>query len=86
MYGKSTNSDGVRGESTSGRAGFFVGRVEITGNLQVNGQKTFRLDHPLEPENKYVNHFVVESPEMKNVYDSLVELDEDGSAWVQLPG
>jgi hypothetical protein len=81
----STNSDGVMGEGTYGRAGFFVGDVEITGKLQVNGGKSFRLDHPLDLQYKYLNHSVVESPEMKNVYDGLVELDEDGSGWVQLP-
>jgi hypothetical protein len=30
-------------------------------------------------------HSFVESPDMKNVYDGVVQLDQDGEAWVQLP-
>jgi hypothetical protein len=47
--------------------------------------KPFTIDHPLDPENKYLVHTSVESSEMKNVYDGVVRLDEDGQAWVELP-
>jgi hypothetical protein len=45
----------------------------------------FRIDHPTDPANKYLNHSSVASPEMKNVYDGVVELDADGAARVELP-
>lgn len=45
----------------------------------------FRIDHRLDPRNKYLQHSFVESPDMKNVYDGLVVLDKQGEAWVALP-
>jgi len=77
---------GVKGESASpnGYAGYFVGNVEVTGNL-IKGSSTFKIDHPLDPENKYLSHSVVESPDMMNIYNGIVTLDKDGSAEVTLP-
>ncbi len=71
-------------ESSSGYAGDFVGSVRISGYLTKAGG-SFQIDHPLDPQNKFLNHFFVESPEMKNVYDGLVMLDGNGEAWVELP-
>jgi len=84
VYGDSRHSTGVIGRSETGLAGLFLGGVEIQGPLTA-ATKPFRIDHPLDPENKYLNHVSVESPQMKNVYDGVVELDEDGASWVQLP-
>ncbi len=66
------------------------GNVGISGNLTVSGTITkgggsFRIDHPLDPENKYLYHFFVESSEMKNVYDGIVVCDQRGEAVVELP-
>jgi hypothetical protein len=61
-------------------AGFFDGGIRV-----INGPKAFTIDHPLDPENKYLVHACVESSEMKNVYDGVARLDEDGAAWVDLP-
>jgi hypothetical protein len=47
--------------------------------------KIFRIDHPLDPANKYLVHTAVESPDMKNVYDGLVTLDGQGEATVNFP-
>lgn len=58
--------------------------LTVVGNL-VKGSGSFRIDHPLDPLNKYLSHSFVESPDMKNVYDGLVTLDESGATWVQLP-
>jgi hypothetical protein len=55
------------------------------GDLQVSGNKQFKIDHPLDPENKYLTHFSVEAPEAKNVYDGVSTLDEGGEAVVELP-
>ena len=43
------------------------------------------IDHPLDPENAYLTHAVVASPEMLNVYTGTVILDERGTAVVELP-
>jgi len=61
-----------------------VGTGRFTGFLAKAGGG-FKIDHPLDPENKYLNHFFVESPEMKNVYDGVVVLDARGEAGVELP-
>jgi hypothetical protein len=77
---------GVKGESASpnGYAGYFVGNVNVTGNL-TKGGGNFKIDHPLDPENKYLSHSFVESPDMMNIYNGIVTLGKDGSAEVTLP-
>ncbi len=65
-------------------AGFFDGDVNVTGTL-FKGGGAFRIDHPLDPENKYLSHSFVESPDMKNIYDGVAIFDEAGEALVTLP-
>jgi hypothetical protein len=72
------------GGATNGLAGLFIGDVEIIGNLSA-ATKMFKIDHPLDPENKYLNHVSIESPDMKNIYDGNVVTDENGEATVDLP-
>jgi hypothetical protein len=71
------NFPGVRG-------GFFNTSVEIDGFLTKAGGG-FKIDHPTDPANKYLSHSFVESPDMKNVYDGVVELNARGEAAVRLP-
>ncbi len=47
--------------------------------------KAFRIDHPLDPENKYLYHNSVESNERVNIYSGNVITDQDGFAIVELP-
>jgi hypothetical protein len=75
---------GVYGHSESGKAGHFSGPVEVIGYLTKSGGG-FKIDHPVDPANKYLSHSFVESPDMKNVYDGTVILDANGEAWVDLP-
>lgn len=91
--GTSGNRYGVYGTASGGAtayAGYFDGNVNIVGNLNVTGTVSkaggsFKIDHPLDPENKYLYHSFVESPDMKNIYDGIIVLDNDGKATVMLP-
>lgn len=76
--------------SVANHAGFFEGDVTVTGNLNVvgsisKGSGTFKIDHPTDPENKFLVHSFVESPEMMNVYSGNITTDANGIATVNLP-
>ncbi|MGV8040063.1 MAG: beta strand repeat-containing protein [Thermoanaerobaculaceae bacterium] len=60
------------------------GDASVKGTLS-KGAGSFKIDHPLDPENKYLYHSFVESPDMKNIYDGVVVTDEQGFATVTLP-
>jgi hypothetical protein len=70
--------------AVNGFAGNFNGNVQVSGNLSKSGG-SFKIDHPLDPANKYLYHSFVESPDMKNIYDGTVRLDSNGEAVVALP-
>jgi hypothetical protein len=80
--------DGIDSTTTTrnigGYAGNFAGDINVTGAIFA-GTKDFKIDHPLDPANKYLLHASVESSEMKNIYDGVVDLDGNGEAVVQLP-
>ncbi len=61
-----------------------TGNVVIAGNL-AKGSGSFRIDHPLDPENKYLYHSFVESPDMMNIYNGNIVTDASGKAIVELP-
>ena len=73
---------GVYGNATI--AGYFAGNVQITGSI-TKGSGTFKIDHPLDPENKYLYHSFVESPDMMNIYNGNVVTDANGDATITLP-
>jgi hypothetical protein len=75
---------GIAQNTTGNWAGYFSGNVHVAGTLsKANG--SFLIDHPLDPKNKVLRHSFVESPDMKNVYDGIVNLNENGEAVVKLP-
>jgi hypothetical protein len=78
MYANAGTSPSTR------RAGIFDGNVDVNGIL-TKTSGTFKIDHPLDPEHKYLYHSFVESPDMKNVYDGNVVTDEQGFATVAMP-
>ncbi len=96
IFGRSGDGIGIQGYSRSGiaicglthegsgLAAHLVGNVKISGNLQKAGGLS-KIDHPLDPENKYLCHSAVESQDMKNVYDGVVVLDDKGEAIITLP-
>ncbi len=74
----------VNGSSRLAGNALIDGNVTIIGNLS-KSSGSFRIDHPLDPENKYLYHSFVESPDMMNVYNGNIELNALGEAIVQLP-
>jgi hypothetical protein len=59
-------------------------------NWQINGHLSkssgsFRIDHPIDPANKYLSHSFVESPDMMNIYNGIATLDQRGEARITLP-
>jgi hypothetical protein len=67
-----------------------TGNVNITNDLNVGGTLSkgagaFKIDHPLDPENKYLWHSFVESPDMMNIYNGNIVTDATGKVTVQLP-
>lgn len=68
-----------------GIAAQVEGDIEISGVLSATGGKNFKIDHPLDPANKFLYHTSVESPDRTNLYSGNVVLDAVGEAWVTLP-
>ena len=84
VYGSAVSSSssayGVWGYAPS--TGFAV---YASGRLGASGTKSFRIDHPLDPANYYLNHYCTEAPEPLNAYSGNVTTDAQGYAVVQLP-
>jgi hypothetical protein len=63
--------------------------VTIYDDLRVDGVSkgagTFKIDHPLDPTNKYLYHSFVESPDMMNMYDGMITTDSTGKATIKMP-
>jgi len=74
---------GVLASSAAGYAGWFSGDVNVSGTLSKGGG-SFKIDHPLDPANKYLYHSFVESPDMMNIYNGNVATDGNGDAVVEL--
>lgn len=72
------------------RAVVITDAVSVVGTVNValqlsKGGGSFTIDHPLDPKNKLLYHSFVESPDVLNLYDGIVVLDEKGEAKVELP-
>jgi hypothetical protein len=73
---------GVHGVTYSATDGFAV---YASGRFAATGTKSFQIDHPLDPEKKYLNHYCTEGAEPLNVYSGNIRLDANGEAIVELP-
>jgi len=73
---------GVRGVASTATSGYAV---YAAGDLGASGVKSFRIDHPHDPEGKYLLHYSSESPFPQNFYSGNVLTDASGYAWVGLP-
>ncbi|MBK7148408.1 MAG: hypothetical protein IPH78_06185 [Bacteroidetes bacterium] len=84
---------GVYGEASAVNAGFGYGVVGTgnnfglyaNGDVGASGLKPFQIDHPLDPANKFLKHYSMESPEVLNMYRGSVLLNATGEAEIQLP-
>lgn len=96
VVGRTETGVAVLGYGGHGLAAKFHGKVEIinasfsAGDHSVAGTlsaavKNFKIDHSLDPENKYLNHMSGDSPDMKNIYDGVVKLDSNGEAMIEMP-
>jgi hypothetical protein len=77
------NAIAVLGINTQTGAGDWA--VYANGNMGASGPKSFMIDHPLDPENKYLLHYSAEGPEPYNLYRGVVTTDASGRAVVHLP-
>jgi hypothetical protein len=75
---------GLEPNLTRINAAYFGGNVTVSGSLSKAGG-SFKIDHPLDPANKYLYHSFVESPDMMNIYNGNVTTDGEGNAVVNLP-
>lgn len=92
-------SHGVYGAALArDSAGIFADAREVAGahalwaegRTHVNAESThaaagFKIDHPQDPNGRYLAHAAVESHERKTVYDGVAELDGHGRAVIRLP-
>lgn len=74
-----------RSDSTTGYGVYSQGNAHVEGNLSVSGTKNFKIDHPLDPANKYLLHASIESSDVMNLYNGNIVLNKHGEAWVTLP-
>lgn len=87
-YGNGTNAFGLyaSGSNTgiSGVAAAVNGNLHVSGSI-LKGGGGFRIDHPQDPENKYLIHSFVEAPKATNIHRGETVLDAKGNATVKLP-
>jgi hypothetical protein len=76
-------ADGAAG-TTDRMVLFPNGNLSVAGSLAKAGG-SFKIDHPLDPENKYLYHSFVESPDMMNVYNGNIMTDSRGYATITMP-
>jgi hypothetical protein len=77
-------SEPMRGDGTATTARMANYNLVVSGSIS-GGSKSFKIDDPLDPANKYLTHTSVESPDMMNIYTGNVTTDERGLAVVSLP-
>jgi hypothetical protein len=69
---------------SAGGDSYLNGDLDVTGTLS-KGAGSFKIDHPLDPRNRFLYHSFVESPDMMNIYNGMVVTDAHGYAAVSLP-
>jgi len=94
LYSENQKKGSIRADSdylyispsgTKNKKVIIYGDLEVRGNLSKQGG-SFRINHPLDPENKFLFHSFIESPDMMNIYNGNIVTDSNGVATVILPG
>ncbi len=73
-----SNSVAFNGQTATASGQLRCGTISKAGG-------TFTIDHPLDPDNKILNHYFVESPEMVLIYRGVAVIGANGRATVHLP-
>jgi len=85
---------GVAGQSTNTSLSYglysyddcgITQHLDVGANLWAGGTKSFVIDHPNDPENKFLKHFCMESPEVLNMYRGVAILNANGEAVIEMP-
>ncbi len=95
LWGTATSNGGFGVRASNGGIGsatglwaqgysFVSGNFEVIGTLSKSAG-TFKIDHPQDPQNKFLIHSFVESPDMMNVYNGNISTDNNGFATITLP-
>jgi hypothetical protein len=88
-YGFAANSYSMVPFGYNNSAAFNSQTVTASSQTRVGALSkasgTFTIDHPLDPQGKILNHYFIEGPEMRNLYDGEAVLDASGRAVVVLP-
>lgn len=90
VYGTATNGTsanyGIYGTCVTGAsnyAAYFNNKIYATSAS--SSIKAFKIDHPLDPTNKYLYHSSVESNDMMNIYNGNATTSASGEATITLP-
>jgi len=83
VYGIAYTSNSNRGYGVYGEGERYG--VYANGDLGASGTKSFVIDHPLDPENKILKHYCIESSEVLNMYRGNTILDVNGESEINLP-
>lgn len=90
-YGDGGDNEGIysygnTGEGVVAECGDVINDYAIYGfgDTGASGTKFFVIDHPLDPENKELRHFAIESDEPVLIYRGMEEFDADGKVTVAL--
>ncbi len=78
------NGSGPSPMTLNNNATVTITSLDVTNSL-TKPSGSFKIDHPLDPANKYLYHSFVESPDMMNVYNGNIATDGEGLATVTLP-
>lgn len=96
VYGSNADAIGPLGNSVGTYGIGYVGvwgdqsdpngfSIYANGDFGAAGTKAFAIDHPLDPEHKYLKHYSIESNEVLNMYRGTVAFDVNGEVEVTMP-
>jgi hypothetical protein len=96
VVGLTNGGDGVYGQADTGGTAIYGWNISgemalygdgdgaVTGSFS-KAAGSFKIDHPLDPTNKWLFHSFVESPDMMNVYNGNATFGPNGETTIRLP-